>query len=167
MGHPKFPKGLDFAGGAIVTLVLEDFQQLTGRFIGSFEDRQQYCGPTPEFYKPDYNKGKYDDKCKCGDEHKHDDKCCKPPKVDIEVEVEDDREFVVLQLTEPAGVVTLSSAAPLISGLVTVGVTLGITSTTFAEGTFVAVNVDQIVYAATGGVTTTFAFPLDLSILLP
>jgi hypothetical protein len=150
----KFPKGLDFAGGAIVTLVLCDWQQLTGRFIGVFEDRDKYDGPELQYYKPDYDK---DDKCKHDDKDKKDDKC---KKIDIEVEVEDDREFVVLQLTEPAGVVTFTSATLLTSGLLVIppivtGVTLGVTSTTFPVGTFVAVNVDQILYAASGGTTTT------------
>lgn len=162
------PKGLDFAGGAIVTLVLCDWQQLTGRFIGVFdEDHRPYDGPNAEFYKPDGNKCKlddknHDDKCK-HDDKKHDDKCCKPPKLDIEVEVEDDREFVVLQLTEPAGVVTLSALTPVPTGAVVTGISglnIGVTSTTFPEGSFVAVNVDQILYAATGGITTSFTIPV-------
>lgn len=139
----KFPKGLDFAGGAVVTLVLCDWQQLTGRFIGVFEDREKYDGPEFKDYRQ---------------------------PIDIEVEVEDDREFVILQLTEPAGVVTLTSATLLTSGLlippIATGLTLGITSTTFPAGTFVAVNVDQIIYAASGGTTTATTGTVLLPIII-
>ncbi|CUH97267.1 hypothetical protein P22_3394 [Propionispora sp. 2/2-37] len=167
------PKGLDFAGGAIVTLVLEDFQQLTGRFIGVFDDnRKQYKDPgcyksDDSKYDPDH---KYDDYDKHKHEHEHEDKCkpephdkcCKPPHVDVDVDVEDEREFLLLQLSEAAGAVTLTSATPIIVGGVVTGVTLGVTSTSFPAGSFVAVNVDQIIYAATGGVTTTFTIPITL-----
>ncbi|CUH97268.1 hypothetical protein P22_3395 [Propionispora sp. 2/2-37] len=127
----KLPKGLDFAGGTIVTLVLEDWQQLTGTFIGVFDKDKPYSGPKSEYYKP---------------------------RLTIDVDVEDPLEFLVLQLTEPAGIVSLTSAAPLVSGLITTGVDLGITSTTFAAGTFVSINLDHVLFVSTGGITTSFSF---------
>ena len=147
------PKGLDFAGGAIVTLVLDDFQQLTGRFIGVLDDdRKQFKGGYHDSGKPEPP-----DPCK---KPEPPDPCCKPGH--LEVEVEDSREFLVLQLSEASGVTSLTSAIPtLVDGVVT-AVALGFTSTTFAAGSFVAINVDRIIYAATGGVTSTFTIPITL-----
>ncbi|SHJ71602.1 hypothetical protein [Propionispora hippei] len=147
------PKGLDFAGGAIVTLVLDDFQQLTGRFIGVLDDdRKQFKGGHHDPCKPEPDP--------CCKKPEPPDPCCKPGH--LEVEVEDSREFLVLQLSEASGVTSLTSATPTIVGGVVTAVALGFTSTSFAAGSFVAINVDRIIYAATGGVTSTFTIPIIL-----
>lgn len=168
------PKGLDFAGGAVITLILKDFQKLTGRFIGVYDDNRKLFKDSN--YKSDEDKPKYDPECdhedrdkpehdKCKPEH---DKCkpeshgYKPPYVDVDVAVEDDREFLVLHLTEAAGAVTLTTATPITTNGIITGVDLGITYTGFPVDAFIAVNVDQILYAATGGTTTTWTYSLTL-----
>lgn len=142
MGCPKgFPQGLDFAGGGIVTVVLRDWHTLTGRFLGCFEDRKYYddCD--------DYDE----------DEKKpsHDDKHCKPAKVDLKVDVEEDPVFCLLQLTVPAGVVSLDSVT-----LVGVTPVLGVTTATFPSDAIVAVNVENIIWAGTGATVTPITITL-------
>lgn len=147
------PKGLDFAGGAIVTLVLDDFQQLTGRFIGVLDDdRKQFKGGHYDSGKPEPP-----EPCK---KPEPPEPCCKSSH--LEVEVEDSREFLVLQLSEASGATSLTSAIPTLVGGVVTTVALSFTSTSFAAGSFVAINVDRIIYAATGGVTSTFTIPIIL-----
>jgi hypothetical protein len=132
MGSPRgFPKGLDFAGCLNVTLVLRDFQVLTGRFRGLIGER-------------DYDDDDYGDKHK-----KKDDKCCKPPKVDIEVEVEEESKFVLLELTRPAAAANLSSFTCVTTDGTVTGVDLVVSGTTFPVGACVAVNVENIIYAGT------------------
>lgn len=142
MGSPKgFPKGLDFAGCLNVTVVLCDFQVLTGRFRGLLGERD--CDD--EDY--DGNYWKKDDKKK--DDKKKDDKCCKPPKVDIEVEVEEECKFVLLELTRPAAAANLSSVTCITTDTVVTAVDLIVSGTTFPIGACVAINVENILYVGT------------------
>jgi hypothetical protein len=142
MGVPKgFPKGFDFAGCVNVTIVLKDFQVLTGRIKG-FSDNERFGFG----YDNDYKDCPKHDKCK------HDDKCGKPPKVDVDVkvDVEEECKFILLELTRPVAAANLSSVACTIIGEIILGLGLVISGTTFPEGTCVAVNVENILYIGTG-----------------
>lgn len=131
----KLPKGFDFTEGTVITLVLEDWQQLTGTFIGIYDDdTKPYPGSKPKSHT----------------------------RLTIDVEMEESLEYIVLQLAEPAGIVSFTSATPLVSGLVVTGVDLGITSTTFAAGTLVSVRLDKIIFALRGGTGTGSQFPILL-----
>lgn len=147
MGSPKgFPKGFDFSGCVEITLVLRDFQVLTGRIKGFEHDRKAFFDCD---HKSD-DKGKYDGK----DKDKHDDKCCKPPKVDVNVEIEEECKFILLELTRPAAAVNLSSIeCDLLPG---VGIT--VSGTTFPEGACVVVNLDNVIYAGPGANFCDFPF---------
>lgn len=125
-----FPKGLDFGGCLNVTLVLKDFQVLTGRFKGLLdEDGKRGCADHDHH-----------------DKHKHDEKCCKPPKVDVDVDVDEKPQFILLELTRPAAAVNLSTFTCDLGGT---DLTVVLSGTTFPVGSCVAVNVDSILYAGT------------------
>lgn len=141
-----FPKGFDFSGCLNVTLVLRDFQVLTGKVKGFSDERGG-------FY--DFGKGyedHKDDKCDDKDKHedKHEDKCCKPPKVDINVDIEEECKFIILELTRPSAAVNLSSVACSFIGEVLTNLGLVVSGTTFPEGTCVAVNLENVIYAGPG-----------------
>jgi hypothetical protein len=156
MGSPKgFPKGFDFAGCVNVTLVLRDFQVLTGRIKGLYDQERKESYD----FNHDYDKHKDDDKGKYDDKSKHDDKCCKPPKVDINVEIEEESKYILLELTRPSAAVNLSSVTCNIIGEVIAGLGLVVSGTTFPEGTCVAVNLDNVIYAGPGA--TFCDFPLN------
>lgn len=144
MGAAKyFPKGFDFAGCVDVTLVLRDYQVLTGRIKGVYDnERKEYV---------DFNH--YDDK------GKKDNKCCNPSKVDIKVDIDEDSPFVLLELTRPAAAVNLSSVSCNIVGEIIAGLGLVISGTTFPEGACVAVNLDNVIYVGPGA--TFCDFPLS------
>ena len=134
------PKGLEFLGCLNVTLVLRDFQVLTGRIKGFVGDRDMTDGLYAD-YDDNHHK-----KCDCQKDDHHDDKCCKPPKLDVKVEVDEDNRFILLELTRPAAAANLSSV---ICELVLGTVALTVSGTTFPAGTCVAVNVENILYAGT------------------
>lgn len=129
----KLPKGLEFLGCLNVTLVLRDFQVLTGKIKGIIGEDE----------KPD-KIDKPDDKHK--QDHLMDDKCCKPqpPKIDVKVEVEEENKFILLELTRPAAAVNLSSFLCQLPGI-----DLVVSGTTFLPGECIAVNVENILYAGT------------------
>lgn len=140
-----FPKDFDFAGCLNVTLVLKDFQVLTGRFRGLIGSR---------------------DECDCS-EHDHEcekikkeDKCCKPPKLDIDVKIEEDCEFILLELTRPAAAINLSSFTCNIFDDYIREVDFVISGTTFPAGTCVAINVCNILYAGPGAVFCDIGFQI-------
>jgi hypothetical protein len=127
-----FPKDFDFAGCVNVTLVLRDFQVLTGRFRGLIGDRQECDG---------FNKDHEDEKCK------KDDKCCKSPKLEIDVKVEEDCEFILLELTRSVATVNLSSFTCNLVDDTIREIDFVVSGTTFPVGTCVAINVCNILYA--------------------
>lgn len=159
MAFPKgFPQGFDLAGCINVTIVLKDFQVLTGRFKGFHEQRANYFptnyGSLPEHdskcdCKDKCEHDKYEhDKCE-HDKDKHEDKCCKPPKVNIDVEIEEECKFVLLELTRPAAAANLSSfTCNVIDGTV-VGISLVVSGTTFPIGSCIAINCENILYYGT------------------
>lgn len=142
MESKGFPKGLDLLGCLEVTLVLRDFQVLTGRFKGFIDTRDNAnCSCT------NYEDNKHkDEKHKKEEDNCPKDKYCKPPKVDIKVEVDEDSKFILFELTRPSAAVNLSSV--LCDLLALSSVSLIVSGTTFPPGTCVVVNVDNIIYAA-------------------
>ena len=142
MESPKgFPKGLDFLGCLNVTLVLRDFQVLTGRFRGFIGDRGYDDCPCADY---DDDKPKKDDE---KDKEKDKDKGCKQPKLDIKVDVDEETKFILLELTRPTAAVNLSSFTCTVVGDVVTDIALVVSGTTFPVGTCVAVNVENILYA--------------------
>jgi hypothetical protein len=132
-----FPKDFDFGGCLHVTLVLRDYQVLTGRFRGLIGDRPGHdCCDKEHKYE--------DEKCK------KDDKYCKPPKLDIDVKVEEDCEFILLELTRPAAAINLSSFTCNIFDDIITEIDFVVSGTTFPVGTCVAINVCNILYAGPG-----------------
>jgi len=130
----KLPKGLEFLGCLNVTLVLRDFQVLTGKIKGIIgeDDKPDKFDKPEDQHKPDHF---IDDKC--GKPH--------PPKIDVKVEVEEENKFILLELTRPAAAVNLSS---FLCQLPT-AIDLVLSGTTFLAGECVAVNVENILYAGT------------------
>ncbi|MBP2659717.1 MAG: hypothetical protein H6Q69_2749 [Firmicutes bacterium] len=135
-----FPKDFDFASCLHVTLVLKDFQVLTGRFKGLIGDRAEHdcCDKDHEH---EHEHKHEDEKCK------KDDKCCKSPKLDIDVKVEDDCEFILLELTRTAAAINLSSFTCNIHDDYIKDIDFVVSGTTFPVGTCVAINVCNILYA--------------------
>lgn len=117
------PKSFNFLGCLEVTLILRDYKTVTGKIIRDFDDRKSY----------DYDK---QDDCK-----KEDDKCCKPPKVDVKVDVDDKCDFILLELTRDAESVSLQEIE--ING----GFEIEWVNVEFRKGSCIAVNVCDILYA--------------------
>lgn len=140
-----FPKGFDFASCLNITLVLKDFQVLTGRFRGLIGERDECGGPDKE------------QEC---EKVKKDDNCCKPPKLDIDVKIEDDCEFILLELTRPAAAINLSSFTCSIFDDYIREIDFTISGTTFPAGTCVAINVCNILYAGPGAVFCDIGFQI-------
>jgi hypothetical protein len=143
-----FPKDFDFASCLNVTLVLKDFQVLTGRFRGLIGDRDERdeCGCSDKDYE--------------GEKFKKDDKCCKPPKLDIDVKIEDDCEFILLELTRPAAAINLSSFTCSMFDDHIREIDFVVSGTTFPAGTCVAINVCNILYAGAGAVFCDIGFQI-------
>ena len=147
------PKGLEFLGCLDVTLVLRDFQVLTGRIKGILGDRN-YPDCCCANYGDDQHKKDEHEKDDCKKDDHNGDKCCKP-KIDVKVEVEEDSKFILLELSRPAAAVSLSSVLCNLLGVPAVQnaqvlpgvINLVVTGTTFPFGTCVAINVDNIIYA--------------------
>jgi len=97
----KFPKGkgFDVSAGLVISVILDDYEALIGTFLGEIEER-----------------------------HHHDDECCQPPKVEVKAILEDDPEFILLQLTCCFRKHDLE----------------------IPVGTIVAINVDQILFIVPG-----------------
>ncbi|MBP2638677.1 MAG: hypothetical protein H6Q72_4584 [Firmicutes bacterium] len=158
------PKGLDFLGCIDVTLVLRDFQVLTGRIKGILGDDRSYDASYCDKYDDDHKKDDYkkdDDK---KDDHKKDDKGCKP-KVDVKVEVEEDDTFILIELTRSAAAINLSSVLCnflTLRQIIPPGtIELVASAATFPIGACVAVNVENIIYA---GASAEFC---DIPIIIP
>jgi len=117
------PKSFNFLGCLEVTFILRDYKTVTGKIIRDFDDRKSY----------DYDK--HDD-CK-----KEDDKCCKPPTVDVKVDVDDKCDFILLELTRDAESVSLQEIE--ING----GFEIEWVNVEFRKGSCIAVNVNDILYA--------------------
>ncbi|MDT8900455.1 hypothetical protein [Anaeroselena agilis] len=142
MSKPKgFPHGLDFTGCLEVTVVLRDFQTLTGRIRGVLGERFTWDDYIKDMSGDPFKKGHKDDK-----DHKEP-KCCEPPKVDVDVEIEEDTKFLLLELTRTAAAASLSSVTCIITGGAVTGVTLAALGTTFPVGACLAINVENILYA--------------------
>lgn len=120
MGIPKF---FNFLGCLEVTLILRDYKTVTGKIIKDFDDR------------------KYNDFDKCEDHKKEEDKCCKPPSVDVKVDVDDKCDFILLELTRDAESVSLQEIE--ING----GFEIEWVNVEFKKGSCIAVNVSDILYA--------------------
>lgn len=142
-GFPKGFPGLDFAGCVEVTFVLRDFQVLTGRIRGVLGER---------FDWNDYLKEKEGDPFKKDKKHEDDKheppKCCCDTKV--EVEVEEENKFILLELTRPSAAASLSEVTCTVVGGVVTELTIVPTGTTFPIGRCVAINVENIIYAGPG-----------------
>lgn len=144
----SIPKGFEFCNNCgEVTVVLKDFQVLTGRLKGVFEDRKKHSDDDePNFHKPSKDCDKH--------KEKEEEKCCKPPHIDVIVDVEDESEFIVLELTRSAATLSLSAVTclslPVVPPVIptVTGVSLGIAGTTFPIGSCVAINVSNILYVA-------------------
>lgn len=134
MGFPKFFSHL---GCLEVTLVLRDYKTVTGKIVGEVdEDRKKfdahYDGPKDEDSKKD---------CDWEHEKKHDDPCCKPPKVEVKVDVDDKSDFILLELTRDAESVSLQEVE--ING----ELEIEWVNVEFKKGSCIAVNVADIIYA--------------------
>ncbi|HWQ61674.1 MAG TPA: hypothetical protein VN521_05140 [Negativicutes bacterium] len=138
-GFPKGFPGLDFASCVEVTFVLRDFQVLTGRIRGVLGDRFDWNY---------YSKDKDCDSFKKEPKHPEPPKCCEPTKV--EIEVEEESKFILLELTRPAAAVNLSEF--LCFDTMASGIDLTVSGTTFPIGSCVAINVENIIYAGPGAV---------------
>lgn len=123
------PKSFNFLGCLEVTLILRDYKTVTGKIIRDFEDRKSY----------DYDK--HDDYKKEDDCKKEDDKYCKPPKVDVKVDVDDKCDFILLELTRDAESVSLQEIE--VNG----GFEIEWVNVEFKKGSCIAVNVCDILYA--------------------
>lgn len=120
MGFPNF---FNFLGCLEVTLILRDYKTVTGKIIKDFTDR------------------KYNEYDKCDDHKKEEDKCCKPPNVDVKVDVDDKCDFILLELTRDAESVSLQEIE--ING----GFEIEWVNVEFKRGSCIAVNVCDIIYA--------------------
>lgn len=128
-----FRKGWTLPAGLNVTLVLRDFQVLTGKLRGVIDDHGREWDCCDD----------HDD-----DKFKKDDKC-KSPKIDINVEVEEECKFILLELTRPAAAVNLSTFTCIVVDTTILGIDLTVSGTTFPVGACVAVNCENIIFAGT------------------
>ena len=118
------PNSFKFLGCLEVTLVLRDYKTVTGKIIRDFDDRKQYV------------------ECDKDENHKKDDdKCCKSPKVDVKVDVDDKCDFILLELTRDAESVSLQEIEA--KGRFEIEWV----NVEFKKGSCIAVNVCDILYA--------------------
>ncbi len=138
-GFPKGFPGLDFAECVEVTFVLRDFQVLTGRVRGVLGER---------FDWNDYLIDKCDPlKKDCKDHKPEPPKCC---ETKVEIELEEECKFILLELTRPSAAASLSEVTCTVVGGVVTELTIVPTGTTFPVGRCVAINVENIIYAGPG-----------------
>lgn len=154
------PKCFGHLGCLEVTLILKDFKTVTGRIVGGLdEDRKKYDGyPKKDDYGKQDDYGcdhKKEDPHDCHD--KHEDKCCKPPKIEVEVDIDDNNDFVLIELTRDASSVSLGSVT-----LVGTTLTVDFTSVVFPAGSCIAVNVADIIYAGVNATITDSTFVLGI-----
>jgi len=128
-----FEKLFDCAGCVEVTLILKDFKTVTGRLI---KDRNPFGHFTPGFVKPGFG-SIHNDKC---DDHKdHKDKC--DDHKDHKEKCVCGSDFILLELTKDAESVSLREIE--ING----GFRIEWVNVEFPEGSCIAVNVSNIIYA--------------------
>ena len=111
------PKSFNFLGCLEVTLVLRDYKTVTGRIVREFDDR------------------------KVNLHEKDDDKCCKPPAVDVKVDIDDKCDFILLELTRDAESVSLQKIE------LDDEFEIEWVNVEFKRGSCIAVNVCDILYA--------------------
>ncbi len=117
------PKSFNFLGCLEVTLILRDYKTVTGKIIRDLDER------------------KYNEYDKYDDYKKEEEKCCKPPTVDVKVDVDDKCDFILLELTRDAESVSLQEIE--ING----GFEIEWVNVEFRKGSCIAVNVADILYA--------------------
>ncbi len=142
MSSPKgLPKGLDFAGCLNVTFVLRDFQVLTGKIRGVLGDDRfdwnDYVNKDCDPFKKD-NKDFKDHK-----DHKE-------TKCDVDVKVEEECKFILVELTRPSAALNLSTFTCTVLDSLPISVALTLSGTTFPAGACVAINCENIIYAGPG-----------------
>ena len=123
------PKCFNFLGCLEVTLILRDYKTVTGKIIRDFDDRK-------------YNVFEKEEECKKADGIKKvEDKCCKPPNVDVKVDIDDKCDFILLELTRDAESVSLQEIE--INGRFEIEWV----NVEFKKGSYIAVNICDILYA--------------------
>lgn len=133
MGIPKCFQAL---GCFEVTFILRDFKTVTGKIVGLLdEDRKKFCDDDK---KDDHKKDECD---KCDDHKKEVDKFCCKPKVDVKVDIDDKCDFILVELTRDAETVLLQEVE--ING----GLEIEWVNVEFPEGSCIALNVCDIIYA--------------------
>ncbi|MBP2627793.1 MAG: hypothetical protein H6Q68_2504 [Firmicutes bacterium] len=125
------PKSFNFLGCLEVTFILRDFKTVTGKIIRDFDDRKSY-----DYDK--YDDHKKDDDCKKEEE----DKCCKPPTVDVKVDVDDKCDFILVELTREAESVSLQGIEAESDEI-----EIEVVNVEFKKGSCIAINVCDIIYA--------------------
>jgi len=143
------PKSFNFLGCSEVTLILRDYKTVTGKIIKDFDDRKYN----------DYDK--YADHKKDGDCKKEEEKCCKPPTVDVKVDVDEKCDFILLELTRDAESVSLQEIE--ING----GFEIEWVNVEFRKGTCIAVNVCDILYAGVNAEIDEEEFEIGDAVLSP
>jgi hypothetical protein len=119
------PKCFNFLGCLEVTLILRDFKTVTGKIVGDIDNDRK----------------KIDDHKKEWDHKKEEEKCCKPPEVDVKVNVDDTCDFILLELTRDAESVSLQRVE--VNG----EFLIRWVNVVFPSGSCIAVNVCDIIYA--------------------